>query len=254
MSVSDQSTIRNLLLHSLSADDFALLQPHLRSEHYEMGAPLFEADVPLTVVYFPESGTASIVIDQEDGEMVEVGLYGYEGMSGAAVVLGAGQSPHKSMVQVGELTAWVIDSERLLDGCRASATLQGLMLRYVHTLTMQVASTATSNAQFELPERLARWLLMCHDRADGDHLHLTHEFMATMLAVRRSSVTVTLHALEGTGAIRGTRGVVRILDRSRLAEIAGSSYGKPEGEYNRLIGAFGKGPTQLSLVQRTTSG
>jgi hypothetical protein len=82
---------------------------------------------------------------------------------------------------------------------------------------------------------------MCHDRSDGDQLELTHEFMSTVLTVRRSGVTVTLHSLEATGAIRGTRGVVQIVNRSRLEEIAGISYGVPEQEYGRLIGAFAKG-------------
>jgi CRP-like cAMP-binding protein len=254
MSSFEQASVRNLLLHSMSAEDFALIAPHLRREQFEFGQGLFEADLPVETVHFPESGTASIVMEQEGGEMVEVGLFGFEGMSGAAVVLGAGQSLHRSMVQVGDMTALQLPATKLVELCRSSVTLRELLLRYVHTLTMQIASTATSNAQFELPERLARWLLMCHDRTDGDHLRITHEFMATMLAVRRSSVTVTLHSLEAAGAIRSTRGVVQIVDRLRLEEIAGPSYGKPEHEYGRLIGAFGKGPTQLSLVRRSASG
>ena len=114
-------------------------------------------------------------------------------------------------------------------------------MRFVQALNVQAASTAAANAHFDLPERLARWLLMCHDRVSSDQLELTHEFMAMMLAVRRSSVTVTLHTLEGTRAIRGTRGSVTVLDRARLEEIAGSSYGEPEDEYRRLLGPFGKG-------------
>jgi CRP-like cAMP-binding protein len=248
MTSPDQSSVRNLLLHNMSAADFALLQPHLHRENFELGAMIFEANTPLAFVQFLETGTASIVDEQEGGEMVEVGLYGYEGMSGASVVLDAGHSPHRSMVQEGSATTFQIASGRLLDACRASSSLQSLLLHYVHTLSVQVASTAASNAQFALPERLARWLLMCHDRSDGDQLELTHEFMSTMLAVRRSGVTVTLHSLEATGAIRGTRGVVQIVNRSRLEEIAGISYGVPEQEYGRLIGAFGKGQPQLSLV------
>lgn len=254
MSNFDQASVRNLLLRTLSADDFGLIEPHLRREQFNFGQGLFEANTPLETVYFPESGTASIVMEQEGGELVEVGLYGFEGMSGGTVVLGAVQSPHRSMVQVGDMTALQLPSARLVELCDVSVTLRKLLLHYVHTLTMQIASTATSNAQFELPERLARWLLMCHDRVDSDQLRITHEFMATMLAVRRSSVTVTLHSLEATGAIRSTRGVVHVVNRLRLEEIAGPSYGKPESEYSRLIGAFGKGPTHLSLVSHNTSG
>jgi CRP-like cAMP-binding protein len=134
-----------------------------------------------------------------------------------------------------------LSTAALLDAGERSSSLRTLLLRYVHTLVVQTAATASANAHYELPERLARWLLMCHDRVIGDRLQLTHEFMAQMLAVRRSGVTVTLHTLEGTGAIRSTRGLVTVLDRARLAEIAGESYGTPEREYARLIAPFGKG-------------
>jgi CRP-like cAMP-binding protein len=122
------------------------------------------------------------------------------------------------------------------------------MLRFVQAMNVQAASTAAANAHYALPERLARWLLMCHDRVDGDHLDLTHDFMSMMLAVRRSSVTVTLHTLEGTQAIRAVRGTVTVLDRNRLEEIAGESYGEAETECRRLIGPFGKGKHGMEAV------
>jgi DNA-binding transcriptional regulator YhcF (GntR family) len=90
--------------------------------------------------------------------------------------------------------------------------------------------------------RLARWLLMCHDRLEGDELPLTHEVMATMISAQRSGVTVTLHTLEGAGMIRSTRGLVTIRDREKLAEIAGDGYAIPEARYRELIGPFGKSP------------
>jgi CRP-like cAMP-binding protein len=162
-------------------------------------------------------------------------------MSGAAVLLHAGQSPHRCFVQMDGATMLRIRSYVLLDACSKSATLHAVLLNFIHTLTVQTAATASANAHYELPERLARWLLMCHDRTEGDRLDLTHEFMAQMLAVRRSGVTVTLHTLEATGAIRSTRGLVSIVDRARLKEVAGESYGSPEREYARLIAPFGKG-------------
>jgi hypothetical protein len=89
---------------------------------------------------------------------------------------------------------------------------------------------------------------MCHDRVEGDRIELTHEFIAMMLAVRRSGVTMTLHTLEATGAIRSTRGIVTILDRLRLEEIAGDAYGEAEAEYRRLIGPFGRGRHGMAAV------
>ena len=236
-----QASTANILLQSLSPGDYGLLEPNFQRVELPLKAVLFEAEVGIDQVYFPESGVSSVVTDQEGGDPVEYGLFGRDGMSGSAVVLGAGQSPHRCFVQADGAPMLVIGSAALLDACGKSATLQRTLLRYVHTLAVQSAATASANAHFHLPERLSRWLLMCHDRIDGDRLALTHEFMAHMLAVRRAGVTVTLHTLEGTGAIRSTRGVVTILDRARLLEIAGDSYGTPEREYSRLIAPFGKG-------------
>src|SRR5438309_2563501 len=243
-----QASIANLLLRALDQSDFALLEPYLERVQLKHKDPLFDPNEPIGSVYFLEEGVASIVAEQEGGDQVEVGLYGREGMSGAAVVMGAEQSPHASMVQVGDPATYSIDSGLLLEACDASATLRRLLTRYVQSLNIQAAMTAASNAHYALPERLARWLLMCHDRTDDDRMELTHEFLSMMLAVRRSGVTVTLHTLEATGAIRSARGVVIITNRSRLEEIAGDAYGQPEAEYRRLIGPFVGGRHGLAEV------
>jgi CRP-like cAMP-binding protein len=113
---------------------------------------------------------------------------------------------------------------------------RALVLKYLHAFNIQVSYTALANARFSIYERLSRWLLMCHDRL-GEDLGLTHQFLSIMLGVRRSGITDQLHLLEGIGAIRSTRGNIRILDRSKLEDIAGGSYGVAEREYERLIGA-----------------
>lgn len=117
-----------------------------------------------------------------------------------------------------------------------SASLRTLLLRFAQVLGIQTAYTALSNAVHHVDERLARWLLMAHDRVDGESLGLTHEFMSIMLAVRRPSVTTALHVLEGNGFIRSERSCVIIRNRAALEEFAGDSYGVPEAEYERLIG------------------
>ncbi len=243
-----QSSTGNLLLRALSGPDYDLLQQHLTRIDLTLRQRLFEPNEPIETVYFPEGGVCSIVAEQEGGDQVEVGLYGREGMSGAAVIMGAGQSPHASMVQVDHAGAITIPAEQLLLACDRSGSLLQLLLRYAQSLSVQAALTAASNAHYALPERLARWLLMCHDRVEGDQIGLTHEFMSMMLAVRRSGVTVTLHMLEGTGAIRSSRGVVTVLNRERLEEIAGESYGVAEAEYRRLVGPFGKGRHGMAAV------
>ena len=248
MQALQQSSVGNALLRYCTADDFALLQPFLSRTHLELRMPLYEPNQPIHYVYFPEGGVCSIVAEQEAGDKVEVGLFGYEGMSGAPVILGAGQSPQASMIQINGAPGFQIGAADFIAACDRSGPLLKLMLRFVQAMNVQAASTAAANAHYALLERLARWLLMCHDRVDGDHLDLTHDFMSMMLAVRRSSVTVTLHTLEGTQAIRAVRGTVTVLDRNRLEEIAGESYGEAETEYRRLIGPFGKGKHGMEAV------
>lgn len=245
MSISQSST-SNLLLQTLSKADFALLEPHFERIKLKQNDRIFEANRRIESVHFPEAGVFSVVALQAGGDMVEVGLYGREGMSGAAVVLAALQTPHTSMVQIDPASSLTITSDRLLEACRTSESLRNAMLRYVQSLSIQAELTAASNARDPLLDRLARWLLMCHDRVDGDQIELTHEFASIMLAVRRAGVTVTLHTLEATGSIRSTRGLVTIADRARLGEIAGSSYGGAEAEYRRLVGPFGKGGSPRS--------
>lgn len=243
-----QSNVSNLLLRYCTPEDFELLRPHLTRHDLPTHTVVVRPNEPIEFVYFPEGGVVSIVAEQEGGDKVEVGLVGLEGMSGTAVLLDAGQSPQPCMIQIDGAPALKMDAQQLVRICDAKPSLRKLLLRFVQALNVQAASTAAANAHLALPERLARWLLMCHDRVPGDQLELTHEFMSMMLAVRRSSVTVTLHALEGTRAIRGTRGSITVLDRERLEEIAGHSYGEAETEYRRLVGPFGKGKHGLRRV------
>ena len=118
----------------------------------------------------------------------------------------------------------------------ASAGLRTLLQRFAQALAVQTAFTALSNAVHPMEERLARWLLMCDDRTDAGELAITHEFMSTMLAVRRPSVTTALHGLEGNGLIHAERGLVTIRNRAALEDFAADAYGRPEREYERLLG------------------
>ena len=127
-------------------------------------------------------------------------------------------------------------SDDLREAMQTSPTLQALLLRYGQALMVQTAQTALANGRAKIGERLARWLLMAHDRADGDELPLVHEFLALMLGVRREGVTLALQRLEGINLIGAKRGRITILDRKGLEECADGSYGVPEAEYERLFG------------------
>lgn len=233
---------QNNLISTLSSADRALIEPYLKSVKLDKETILESPNGPISHVYFLTSGVGSTVASSKTGRRIEVGLFGLEGMSGTAVVMQSGYSFHKTFMQIGG-EGLALESDILQDLMHQSPSLQRHMLRYVQTLLTQTSRTALSNGQSKLEERLARWLLMCHDRISGDLINLTHEFLSIMLGVRRAGVTVATQVLEGKGLIRANRGQITILDRDGLTIEAQDSYGIPEAEYARLIG-FDRPDTQ----------
>lgn len=235
MSHPTQSYVRNCLLSALSGEDYALLAPHLEQVPLEKGQLLIEKNVPFEYVYFPERGVGSVMSSSPNTQRVETSLFGRDGMSGISLVLGTAQTPQTSIIQV-EGDGYRIPTGALAEAMARSASLHRILLLYVQTTVAQTSSTALSNVVQSIEERLARWLLMVHDRADGDELPLTHEFLSIMLGVRRPSVTTALHVLEGDHLISARRGLVTVLDRDGLIDLADGVYGEPEDEYHRLLG------------------
>lgn len=230
-----RTIFRNRLLAALSADDLAFLEPNLEAVELELRKKLEIPNRPIKYVYFPEAGFASVVANGNGGRQVEVGIIGREGMTGQMVVFGNSQSPHETFIQVAG-SGQRIPADDLRAAMDASDTLRSMFLHYAQAFVVQTAHTALANGRGKLEERLARWLLMAHDRLDGDELPLIHEFLALMLAVRRPGVTVALQALEKDGLIDRKRGYIQVTDREGLEEAANGLYGVPEKEYQRLIG------------------
>ncbi|WP_432653247.1 Crp/Fnr family transcriptional regulator [Rhizobium leguminosarum] len=228
-----RSQIKNRLLRRFPEDAFELLAPLLEPVDLPVKRLLVRARKPIEHVYFLESGLASMVAASADGKSAEIRHIGREGIAGYPVVLGVDRTPNYIFMQVSGHGLQVATPEfvPILEHAEA----RRLLLRYVHTCEIQLAHSALAAAKFTTHQRLARWLLMCHDRIGGNDLPLTHELLALMLGVRRAGVTNELHILEGMHAIKSTRGNVRILDRNMLIEIAGGCYGVPEQEYERLI-------------------
>lgn len=232
---STQSPITNRLLLALSKRDRELLAPDLTPIELKRGDAIEAANSPIEHVYFPDSGIISVVATSDD-HRIEAGLVGREGMSGTAVVLGNHRSPNDAYVQSGGY-AHRIGAKRLRTAIEASPTLRRLLQRYAQVFMVQVTQTALANGRAKIEVRLARWLLMAHDRQDGDALRLTHQFIAVMLGVRRPGVTDALGALEQKGLIHCDRVAIHVLKRAGLMRVAGSAYGVPEAEYERLIGS-----------------
>jgi CRP-like cAMP-binding protein len=226
---------RNQLLASLSAGDLGLVLPHLRPLDLELRHSLEKPNRKIENVYFMDAGIASVVAVQSNGTEIEVGLIGFEGMSGSSVVLGDHRSPHATYIQVAGAGRQIAVGE-LRKAMHASASLHGLLLKYVQAFMVQTAHTAIANARALVAERLSRWLLMAHDRVGSETLPLTHEFLALMLGVRRAGVTEALQALTSQKLIKSGRGLIVLLSRKGLERSAGQLYGVPEAEYRRLIG------------------
>jgi CRP-like cAMP-binding protein len=231
------SSVRNRLLAALPAGDFALIRPHLEPVSLNQSDVIIQAHAPIEHVYFLEAGVTSIVTRTERDRRIEIGLVGREGFAGVPVLLGADRTPHETFMQIGG-AALRIGADAFRHALEQSPALQKLLLRFVQVFHLQTAQTAACNGSHPVGRRLARWLLMCHDRLDGDELPLTHEFIAVMLGVRRPGVTEALQMLETEQAIRAERRNIVVLDRRRLEETAGDGYGGPEAEYERLIGSL----------------
>jgi CRP-like cAMP-binding protein len=222
-------------LSVLSDDDFALLQPHLQRVALPLLQDLERPNRRIERVYFMEAGIASIVAVQADGTRVEVGLIGREGMSGIAVVLGGDQSPHSTYIQV-EGEGQRIAANELRTAMNASHALHSLLLKFAQVFMVQTAHTAVANARAHIDQRLARWILMAHDRTGDDAIPLTHEVLSLMLGVRRAGVTEALQTLKRQKLIDTGRNQIVVRNRKGIERKAGSSYGAPEKEYRRLIG------------------
>jgi CRP-like cAMP-binding protein len=233
--IRSSSPSRNRLLAALSPGDLALLQPHLQPLAMAVFKDMERPNRRIETVYFMESGIASVVAIQPDETRVEVGLIGREGMSGIAVVLGGDQSPHSTYIQVAA-EGQRMPANELRKAMMASESLRSLLLKFVQVFMVQTAHTAIANARAHIDRRLARWILMAHDRTRDNALPLTHEFLSLMLGVRRAGVTEALQSLKRQKLIDTGRNHIVVLSRKGLEQAAGNSYGVPEKEYRRLIG------------------
>ncbi len=230
-----QESVGNELLRGLSGDDYALLQPALYRMPMNNGDKLATFGSPIDQVCFPEGGIAGFLEVLDSGGRVAVGLLGREGFAGWPALMGNDRWPHEVVARGPDTTAVAIQAAQLGAALEASATLRLALLRYASSFINQITATLTSNLTQSVEQRTARWLLMYHDRIDGDEFTVTHDELGVMLGVRRASITDALHQLEGVGGIRSMRGRVVIRDRQELISLSGDTYGRAESEYERLI-------------------
>ena len=228
------AALENGLLASLSGSDFALLEPNLSAVDLPVRRQLENRNRRIEHAYFLRRGLASLVISGGANHSIEVALVGKEGMTGISLLLESDLAVHETFIQTpGD--GWRIGTDDFRAAIAKSPSLHKALLRFAHVTLTQMSFTALANGRYRLEERLARWLLMAHDRAEGEVVVLTHEFLSVMLGVRRPGVTNALNALEKRGIIMARRGAITITNRSALQEAANGSYGAPETDYRRLI-------------------
>ena len=219
----DGNHMHNQLLLELPSKECEAVLAKLEFVRLKLHQVLHEAGDTLKSVYFCNSGMFSVLTVMPDGKTVEVGLIGKEGFTGTPLLAGFHTTFTRTVVQA-EGTAYRIDTASLRAALRQCPTLERNVQRFAQLATMQVTQIATCNRLHEIDERLARWLLMTHDRVETDELPLTQDFLGQMLGSRRSSVSVSAGILQKAGFISYHRGRVTIIDRPGLEEAACDCY------------------------------
>ena len=226
--------MQNQLLEALPAETLKRLRPALQPVRLESGAVTYTVDDEVRHAYFPKRGCmVSLLAVTEDGDTAEVGVVGHEGAVGLHSSLGGLANTFDCLVQLpGE--AWKIKSEKLLEEFRRDRALQNALLRYMHASVAQISQTALCNRLHTVEERLARWLLLCQDRMDGQHITLTHEMLSKMLGTRRSTVSLAAATLQQAGLLTYNRGRIMIKDRKGLLRVSCSCYDMVQRRFEKL--------------------
>ena len=228
------STFNNRLLAALPREEYERLSPHLELVRLPPGKILYNAGEIVRYAYFPRGGMVSLLSITEEGRTIEVGMIGNEGMTGVPVILRSGMAPYQVMVQLAG-NALRIRGDALREAFNRGGTLQDLLLRYTHSLLIQVAQSAACNRFHTVEERLCRWLLVSRDRVQTDTIQLTQEFISHMLGVPRTSVTMIAGALQKEGLIKYSRGRITLLDRRGLEAASCECYRRVREGISELL-------------------
>ena len=224
----------NRLIEGLPRGERQWMLEHCEPVEQDSGDILCESDQPLRYVYFPLTGFISLVTTLQDHQPLEMGLIGNEGMLGGTLVLGIPTIPLRAVVQ-GAGVLLRMTSVQLRQQLRRSPALRHALQRYLYVLMAQLSQLAVCTHFHEIEPRLARWLLMTHDRAHANHFRLTHEQLANMLGVRRSGISVAAGVFRRRKLIRYTRGEIHILDRKGLEAMACECYDALIEDYAKLF-------------------
>jgi CRP-like cAMP-binding protein len=224
----------NHLLDLIPAAEYRALEPLLRKTELKVNQVLYEPRAVIEQIYLPINAALSAITVMQDGHAIEVATIGNEGMTGMPNLPLAVASPHRVIAQIGG-QAWQADATAFRREVAKYPKLSEVMAKHHLAFLFQVSQSIACNGLHALVERCCRWLLMTHDRVEGDDVDLTHEFLAMMLGVRRSGVTEALQSLQQQGSISYRRGNIKILDRERLEDLSCECYQNVRDEYERLL-------------------
>jgi CRP-like cAMP-binding protein len=224
----------NLVLASLTVVDLAVLQPHLKPIELAQGTVLFEAGQTIDRIYFPHSGIVSLVVGLTSGETIEAAMIGRESLVGGSAALNSRRAMTTAIVQIAG-SAWVVTTDKVFALAQENAGFRATLVRHEELILAQAQQAAACNAVHTVEARLARWLLRCRDLIGSDDLELTQEFLAQMLGVRRTSVSLVANTFQQAGFLRYRRGHIRILDVEGLQESACECYETIRNHAERLL-------------------
>jgi CRP-like cAMP-binding protein len=232
--LNSRHLIRNRLLSVLPADEIDLLKPNLEMLSLTPGDVLYQAGDAIRYVYFPNTGMISLISVTEQGQTVEVGYTGYEGMVGLPCILGQQEMAYQAMVQVAA-DCFRVDAKIIKSLFKKNGTFHDVALRYVYVIIKQISQTCVCNHFHTIEARLCRWLTVMCERANNKQLSLTQEFLAHMLGVQRTSVGMIANSLQASGVIRYRRGKIEIVDFERLKQCACECYFIVRDEYGKFL-------------------
>ena len=218
----------NLWIAALDAADRKRIEPHLHEKPFSQGQMLYDAGEAVDEVWFPMSGVVSLMTVVDDDRMIETAAIGREGLVGVTCGPMNGRAASRAIAQVEGVSA-CCPAEVFAEALSHREGMRTALSKFTERLLAQVQQAAACNAQHRLDERLARWLLTIHDRADADRFALTQLDIAGMLGVRRATVSEVGSALEDRGLIRRGRGWVEVLDRKALEDAACGCYALMRG-------------------------
>jgi CRP-like cAMP-binding protein len=230
----EQDAIANRILRALAPATLNGLRPALESVSLQRGKVIDRVDRRVEHLHFVNRGLVSLVKSMRDGRTVEIGAIGIEGVTGAAALFGLERAALDSVVQI-EGTVFRIRREVLRQQMERDETLRHLLERYARFTITQIAQTAACNRLHYLEERLCRWLLIAHDNALADTFPLTQEFIAMMLGVQRSGISIAANVLRNSGMIQYRRGRVTIVNRAALEDAACECYAATRDELEKLF-------------------